>query len=218
MNNNFKENFSIVYNNLYKLHPQKDNKEFKFRYLKVDWFFPNHIHNVLINIKKIGDGFFENIDIEAALYGGLMHDAGLVYERNSSDPKGHENRSVEYARKELEKIGYDYFFIEKVCECIKATEPDYNSDLPEAILVRNADAYSHIMSMHFFAKANFSNDIHEYVEWFDKKINSSFEKLTIKELIDEVSFLVNLYNIIIKNYYTNKGSEGDAHFVLKLKN
>jgi GDPmannose 4,6-dehydratase len=38
---------------------------------------------------------------------------------------------------------------------------------------------------------------------------------TIKELIDEVSFLVNLYNIIIKNYYTNKGSEGDVHFILK---
>jgi hypothetical protein len=205
MQNNFPENFREAYRNLYALHPPASNTEFKFRYLNVSWFFPNHLHNVLYNVKKLAPQYFdESIDVGAALYGALMHDAGLVYKRESSDPKGHENRSVEYAEEQLRKLGYDNVFINKVAECIKATEPDYDSDLPEAVLVKNADAYAHLISMHFFAKANFANDIHEYVNWFAKKVETSFAKLTMPELQKELEPLVFSYRKMVENYRANK--------------
>lgn len=201
----FPEKFTVAYTNLYNLHPSVDNTEFKLRYLNVSWFFPNHLHNVLYNIKSLAPKFFgPEVNVEAALYGGLMHDAGLVYKRESADPKGHENRSVEYATAQLQVLGYDEAFIHIVSECIKATEPDYESDLPEAVLVKNADAYAHLISMHFFAKANFANDIHQYVDWFAKKIETSFAKLTIPELKQEIEPLMVSYRKMVENYRHNK--------------
>ncbi len=206
-NNNFSENFKKSYTNLYNLHPQIDNEEFKLKYLKVDWFFPNHLNNLLDNIKSFSDKYFNNINMEIALFGGLFHDAGLVYKRDSSDPKGHENRSADYAILELSSLGYDNDFIEKVCECIKATELDYKTELPEALLVRNADAYSHLTSMHFFGKANFSKDIHDFIDWFDHKSIITFSKLTIEELIRDMEPLINYYKGMISNYSKNRNRD-----------
>jgi len=213
-NQEFSDKFKVAYGNLYKLHPSADNDEFRFRYLKVDWFFPNHLHNVLKNIQIFADKYFKDINVEIALYGGLFHDAGLVFERDSPDPKGHESRSTVYAEKELKNLGYDDNFIEKVKECIRATEPKYKTELQEALLVRNADSYAHVISMHFFAKSNFASDIHQYVDWFDRKVNSTFTKLTIPELIEEVSVLLGFYNRMIDNYKENKGKEGDIKSVI----
>jgi len=109
----------------------------------------------------------------------------LVYKRDTPNPIGHENRSVEFASITLKELGYDGIFINLVSECIKATEPEYDSLVPEAILVKNADAYSHLTSMHFFAKANFAKDIYSYIPWFEKKVETSFHKLTIPDLITE---------------------------------
>lgn len=203
-NKNFLTNFKKAYADLYNLHPQADNEEFKLRYLKVDWFFPNHLNNVLDNVKDFAHKYFSGAEVEVAMFGALFHDAGLVYKRENSDPKGHEERSIEYAAKELTSLGYEPDFIEKVSECIKATEPNYKTTTSEALLVRNADAYAHLMSMHFFAKANFANDIHEYINWFDKKANSTFSKLTVNELIESSEPLINSYRDMISNYKKNQ--------------
>lgn len=200
----FTDNFKIAYQNLYNLYPTEDNKEFRFRYLKVDWFFPNHMHNVLDKVRDFGEKYFADADLEVALFGALFHDAGLVYERNAADPKGHENRSVEYTRKELEKLGYGNDFIGKVSECIRATEREYETTLPEALLVRNADAYAHLMSMHFFAKANFTEDIHEFIDWFERKLETTFTKITIPDLKGRIEPLVVSYREMIRNYKMNK--------------
>jgi len=202
----FSTNLKIVYNNLYKLHPQLDNEEFRFRYLRVDWFFPQHIHNVLEQIKKIKIKHFPEADLEVALFAGLMHDSGLVYNRETSSPLGHEERSGEYARKELDALGYSEEFIEKVCECIKATDPAYQSSSPEALLVRNADAYAHMISMHFFAKSNFSKDIDSFINWFSNKLGTTYSKITIPELREELRPAVSFYESLIENYKRNKNT------------
>lgn len=200
----FKTNFKKVYDDLYALHPSSDNDEFRFRYLRVDWFFPQHIHNVLKQIKELGKRYFKEVDLEAALYGGLLHDAGLVYKRDTASPLGHEDRSGEYARSALTPLGYSNEFIEKVCECIKATEPSYTSTIPEALLVRNADAdaYAHLISMHFFAKANFSKDITSFIDWFSSKLDTTYSKITVPELQEELRPIVSFYRKMIENYET----------------
>ena len=105
----FVKNFKIAYNELYNLHPKATEEDFRFRYLKVDWFFPNHLHNVLIQIQEMSKKYFDDIDIQTCLYAGLFHDAGLVYKRESANPTGHENRSVEYAEIELKKHHERYY-------------------------------------------------------------------------------------------------------------
>ena len=209
----FTNNFKKAYINLFNLHPRVSEEDFCYRYLKVDWFFPNHINNVLLQIKEIGEIFFKDSNMEICLYAGLFHDAGLVYKRESSDAIGHENRSVEYAKAELEKMGYNINYIEKVMECIKATEPDYHSNLSEAQLVRNADAYAHLISMHFFAKANFSKDIHLFIAWFEDKLNITYFKITIPKLKNKIEPLIKNYQEMIKNYHKNKD---DTNFFERL--
>jgi HD superfamily phosphodiesterase len=206
MNNDptFSKNFKVAYTNLHNLHPKVTEEDFRFRYLKVDWFFPNHLHNVLLQIKNIGNKYFKNTDLHVCFYAGLFHDAGLVYKRESADAVGHENRSVEYAQEELRKLGYGADFIEKVSECVRSTEAAHLPSMPEALIVRNADAYAHIVSMHFFAKANFAKDIHSFIDWFEKKIVSTYAKISIPELQEEIRPLLNFYQKMIKNYRENK--------------
>jgi HD superfamily phosphodiesterase len=208
MKNNFAEKFSEAYKKLYSLHPQQEEDIFNLRYLHVKWFFSNHLHNVLKNIVVLKKKYYPKANTEAALYGGLFHDAGLVYKRDIPSPAGHENRSIEFASVILKELDYDNNFINLVCECIKATEPEYDSLIPEAIIVKNADTYSHLTSMHFFAKANFAKDIYSYIPWFEKKIEASFRKLTIPDLVAEVGPIYNSYKKMVENYKTNK-SERD---------
>lgn len=203
-NADFPANFKVVYDNLYKLHPQPDNEEFRFRYLRVDWFFPQHINNVLEQIKRLGTKYFPEADLEVALFAGLMHDAGLVYNRETSSPLGHEERSGEYARKELGTLNYSEEFIGRVCECIKATEPAYQASSPEALLVRNADAYAHMISMHFFAKSNFSKDISSFTDWFSDKLKATYSKISIPELKGDLGPVVSFYESLIENYRRNR--------------
>lgn len=210
----FKINFEKAYNDLYAIHSTLEEDNFRFRYLRVDWFFPQHIQNVLEQIKLISHLYFKDINLEICLFAGLFHDAGLVYKRETASPVGHENRSVEYAEEALSVLGYDKDFIESVSECIKATEPDYTSDVPEALVVRNSDAYAHIISMHFFAKANFSNDMSSFVKWFNDKLDLVFMKITIPELKQKISPLVGSYKEMIENYLAHKDHQGSISHLL----
>jgi hypothetical protein len=207
MKSEFTEKFNKAYTSLYLLHPSVSEEDFRFRYLRVDWFFPNHLNNVLKQIKKIGKKYFSNIDYEVSLFAGLFHDSGLVYKREATDTSGHEDRSIEYAKMELKKLGYNDVFISKVVECIQATNVNYNSTMPEANLVRNADAYAHLISMHFFAKANFSNSIGSFINWFEKKIQGLNKKINIPEIHEEISPLIHYYEQMIKNYRNNQGEK-----------
>lgn len=208
MNKKFKENFKIAYKDLYDLHPGVLEESFNLRYLRTDWFFPHHLHNVLNQVKKISNLYFKDVELEVCFFAGLFHDAGLVYKREKTSPIDHEKRSVEYAENVLSAMGYNQEFIDKVSECIKATESDYVTSLPEALVVRNSDAYAHIISMHFFAKANFSNNMSSFVLWFEKKIHSTYKKITIPELQSETKVLVVFYEKMIENYTSNKKDIG----------
>ena len=207
MRKEFSNKFKKAYADLYKLHPQIGEQNPRFRYLRVDWFFPNHIHNVLEQVKDLGQKYFTSIDYEVCLYAGLLHDSGLVYKRETAEATGHEERSIEYAEKELKNLGYSQDFIIKVLECIRATNVGYDSKLPEAILVRNADAYAHLISMHFFAKANFANDIISFIDWFENKVERTYKKISIPELRLEIGPLVNYYQKMLENYRKQQISE-----------
>jgi hypothetical protein len=54
--------------------------------------------------------------------------------------------------------------------------------------------------MHFFAKAFFADNIQDYIEWFDKKVHASLNKLTIPELIEEKRPLVAEYDKLLALY------------------
>ena len=214
-NPTFIKNFKQAYTKLFNLHPQIEDTSFNLRYLRVDWFFPQHVHNVLFQILEVNKLYFNNeANLEICLFAGLFHDAGLVYKRESTNPKRHENRSVEYAEIELKKLKYNPDFINKVSECIKSTEPNYISELPEALVVRNADAYAHIISVHFFAKSNFSNDIYSFVKWFNNKLDITVHKITVHELRQNISPLIESYRKMLENYFARDKDKVD--FIDKL--
>jgi len=212
--NNFSESFTEAYKKLWELHPQQEEDIFKLRYLHVNWFFPHHLHNVLSNIKQFHSKYFPDANIQASLFAGLFHDAGLVYERDTASPIGHEERSAKYAQYILKDLGYDQQFIDTVISAIKATEPSITPISPEDFLVRNADAYAHVSSIHFFAKSKFSSNIISFVDWFSKKLDSSFTKITIPELKLQVSDLFEKYKKMIENY--NSNTESKDSFVSNL--
>lgn len=213
LSSKFNQNFTTVYKELYNLHPN-DPENFSLRYVNRTWFFNNHLDIVLRNIVRFQKQFYPEADIQAALFAGLFHDAGLVYKRETASPKGHESRSVEYATEVLGKLGYDENFISKVAESIKATEFDHESSLPEALLVRNADAYSHFTSVHFFAKANFTSSIQKYLKWLSDKVEGTYSKLSIPELRSEIEPLYNRYKSMISIY--NSAQKEPDEFLAEL--
>ncbi len=100
----------------------------------------------------------------------LLHDTGLVYERESKNPIGHESKSLKFAKIILLKYDYDKTKTKLVLDCIKATELDYIPETTEEKIVRTADILSQFYSMHFFAKAHFYEDWEMYLNFFEKKI------------------------------------------------
>jgi len=113
---NYSDKFKKVYKEYYLLHPDGDSlPKSKFYYLHRQWFFPNHIDLVLENIEKFHSRFYPKANKTIALFAGLLHDAGLVYERIEISTEGHENRSCEYAKLILTKYDIDSNLIEKIC-------------------------------------------------------------------------------------------------------
>lgn len=199
------ELFKKVYNTYYNLHPTAQSlPKSKLYYLHREWFFPNHINLVLKNVKKIQRDFYPNADLRIVLYAGLLHDAGLVYNRVDASPDGHENRSSEYTKLLLPQFDFSNEFIDSVCESIEATDSKSLPESDEGLVVRNADAYSHLTSIHFFAKAYFASDVEAFITWFDKKIESTFDKISIPQLREEVEPRVKAYRKMIELY--NDGS------------
>lgn len=210
MNTNEKKKFSEIYNEYYLLHPDGESvPKTKFYYLHRQWFFPGHIDLVLENIVSFHKKYYPKSNLAVALFAGLMHDAGLVYQRTEASAEGHENRSSVYAQEKLQKAGFDKDFINKVIEAIEATDSKVAPTSEESLLVRNADAYSHITSLHFFAKAYFSDELDYFIDWFSKKIDSTFNKLTIPHLIEEVRPLIERYKKMLEIYEKYKDKKFD---------
>jgi len=205
MDTNNKTVFKKVYEIYYNLHPSAESlPKSKLYYLHRQWFFPNHIDLVLENIQKFQAKYYPYADLKIALFAGLLHDAGLVYKRTETNPDGHENRSCEYAKMLLTQFGCTAEFIASVCEAIEATDSRTPPTTDEALLVRNADAYSHLTSIHFFAKAYFAEDVEMFIEWFTKKIEGTISKITIQDLIDETLPIVASYRKMLTTYNSNK--------------
>lgn len=203
MDSNFVENFKHAYEGLYELHPLEPENP-KLQYVNKTWFFKNHLDIVLRNIKKFHKQYFSNSNLQVALFGGLFHDAGLVYNRETESPAGHESRSEEYAEMVLTKMEYEKDFVELVKQCIRATEADAEATQDEAKLVRTADAYSHMTSIHFFAKSNFAPNIENFIDWFSKKLEGTYHKIEIEELKKEVTPLYEKYSQMIGTYRKNQ--------------
>lgn len=206
--NTLPDKFDVVYKEYWQLHPDAQQSG-ELTYLSRQWFFSNHIDVMLDLVQEFHKRYFPTADLSVALFAALLHDAGLVYKRTDKSPVGHENRSCEYATLILQKHGFNETFITAVCEAIAATEPEVEPTTDEASLVRNADAYSHLSTMHFIAKAYFAHDLVWYINWFQKKIHMSLEKLTISELIEEKKPIVENYEKMLAMYEKYK----DKHFI-----
>ena len=192
--------FKEIYEEYYLLHPDVSALPATKLYVMLDL------------VRKFRDSFYPDANLDVALFAALLHDAGLVYKRTDRSPMGHENRSVEQAATTLKNHGLSDDFIQKVCTAIAATEPDVTPESEEAIIVRNADAYSHLSSIHFFAKAYFADDLLWYIDWFDKKIHGSLKNLTISQLIEEKQPLVTGYEKLLELYRSNKNTRYIDHF------
>jgi HD superfamily phosphodiesterase len=153
--------------------------ERRFSYVRRDWIFPNHFEVMLDlveeMVKKYGG------DEEICKMGVLLHDAGLVYGRDSSDPAGHENRSVEYAKKIFEKFEIEDSKREEIILCIEATDAKEEPESLNAKIVRTADALSQFISVHFFAKSAFSGDWNSFQHWLRKKAKNNFKKICFED-------------------------------------
>jgi HD superfamily phosphodiesterase len=202
------EVFKEVYEEYYQLHSSwKAIPEDHYYYLHREWFFPNHIDLVLEHVMNLHKNYLPEADLEVSMFAGLLHDSGLVYKRDEPSPDGHESRSCEYAQLILEKHGLDSEFIEAVVVAIEATDAGNVADSKEAELVRNADAYSHLTSVHFWAKAKFAREIGYYLSWLEKKIHTTLSKLTIQDLIDEITPVVDRYQDMLTKHKENMGSK-----------
>jgi HD superfamily phosphodiesterase len=169
-----------IRNEIYELFRQ-DTGERKYSYVRRDWVFPNHFDVMIDLSKEMCNKYGGDEDIcEIAI---LLHDVGLVYERKSASPEGHEERGIEYARKILNKNVIPSQTQEKIIECIRATDAQEEPSSINAKIVRTADALSQFISVHFFAKAAFSGDWDNYVGWLKKKATNNFKKICFEDEI-----------------------------------
>ncbi len=171
-------NLEIVRKEVYDLFLDETDERI-FSYVRRDWIFPNHfdiMFDLVENmIKKYGG------DEEICKLGVLLHDTGLVYKRKHSDSIGHENRSVEYAKKIFKKIKLTEQKKNEVIECIKATDAKEEPRTLNAKIVRTADALSQFISVHFFAKSAFSGDWDTFHGWLKKKATNNFKKICFED-------------------------------------
>ena len=188
-----------IYKKTYEIFPNDKNNP-KLQYVNREWIFPNHIDLVIENGINFVNKYHPDANKEVVFLGALLHDTGLVYKRTKDDPKGHEERSIEFAQNILKENNYTAKFIEDVVSCIKATEYDNDPQLLEAKIVRTADGYSHLTSIHFLAKANFSDSWDKYFNWFSDKIDQTYNKLSIKEVKEEIRPIYEHYKKSISIY------------------
>lgn len=172
-------------------------KHKKNKYHEPSWIFPNHF-DIMINLAKDMCKKYKG-DIEICEIAVLLHDTGLVYKRNKKSPKGHEDRSIEFANLILTK--YNYNKKQEVIKCILATDAKENPKFVNEKIVRTADALSQFISIHFFAKATFAEDWEFYKYWLEKKAKNNFKKICFPEerkkakpVRDYIMNAIKLYN------------------------
>lgn len=196
MNQKIKKIYSEVYS-LFK----NDTDKKEYQYVRRSWIFPNHIDVMLDIVKKLYLKY--GGDLEVCLLAAILHDVGLVYKRNISSPVGHESRSIEYAEKILKKHKYPESEIRKIVDCIKSTKPESKPKNMNEKITRTADSLSQFKSIHFFAKAAFSQDFKEYVKWLEGKVKKDFQKISFSDEKKEVQLTKEYILKAIKLYYKN---------------
>ena len=199
--------FKAAYEECFTLYPDAASLPVtRLYYLHRQWIFPGHLDPMLTYIQDFHIRFFPDANLEVCLLAGLLHDTGLVHGRQHDSPKGHELRSCDYAETLLAKLGYSTELINQVVIAIGATDPTVMPKTDEATIVRNADAYSHLSTLHFIAKAHFAENLLDYIQWFDAKIHSCFDKLTIPLLIEEKKAMLGMYESQLELYSRNTKS------------
>ncbi len=191
--------FQQVRNDLIEIYPPETDEP-RLRYVRRTWVFPNHIDIAVDFAKQLAEKYKANTEV--AMLGALLHDAGLAYKRDSADPAGHENRSIEYAQTFLPKYGYDGELIKEVVKCIDATEPEIEPETLEAKIVRSADAMSHMLSVHYLAKAVFAPDWEGGIGFVEKKVKKDFGKVCLDDEREQVRPVYDYYTSIVHQYRT----------------
>ena len=185
-----------IYQEVYELFPKSIELR-RDKYRERDWIFPNHILISIKISKELCKKYNGNQDIcKLAL---LLHDCGLVYKRGDS-PKGHEERSVEYAEIVLKKYNFSKEEIEEVIKCIKATDPKNTIELINEKIVRSSDALSQINSLHFFAKAYFSDEFDFFVNWLKNKLPKNLDKICFDDEKSQAEKIIKFYIKLVNDY------------------
>lgn len=193
--------FRKIYKDLFEIFPPETNDP-RFSYTKRTWIFPNHLDIVIQFAGELAKKYEANAEI--CLLAALLHDAGLAYKRESADPTGHEERSVEYANKFLPQYGYDKKTKDSVIGCIRATELTVEPKTLEEKTVRTSDALAHILSVHYFAKVSFSPDWESGIQFLDNKVEKDWRKICFNEEREMVRPVYEYLNRIISQYRNKK--------------
>jgi len=195
------EKFKQARNELIEVYPQETDEP-RLQYVRRTWVFPNHIDIAVDFARQMAEKYKANVEV--AMLGALLHDAGLAYKRESADPTGHENCSIEYAEEFLPKYGYEKELIDEVVKCIDATEPEVEPATLEAKIVRSADAMSHMLSVHYLAKAKFASDWEGGISFVEKKIKKDFTKVCLDDERELVRPVYEYFSKIVEQYRTGK--------------
>jgi len=193
--------FQKVREDLIEVYPPEIDDP-RLQYVRRTWIFPNHIDIAVDFARQLAEKYKANTEV--AMLGALLHDAGLAYKRESADPAGHENRSIEYAKEFLPKYGYDKELIDEVVKCIDATEPEVEPTTLEAKIVRSADAMSHMLSVHYLAKTKFASDWEGGISFVEKKIKKDFSKVCLDDERELVRPVYEYFSKIVEQYRTDK--------------
>ena len=191
-----------VYDSVVELFPEDSGKR-ELLYVRRNWIFPNHFDIMLDLISDMCSKY--GGDIVICQLAAILHDTGLVYKRTSASSKGHEKRSLEFAEQILKKHNVDVRIIKSVLACISATEPENQPKNVNEKIVRTADALSQFISVHFIAKAAFSENLEEYFSWLSRKIDADFKRICFEQEQKKARPVLEYYKEALKRYYGGKG-------------
>jgi predicted HD phosphohydrolase len=184
-----------IYDDIREEFPNSPRPE--LRYVNRHWIFPQHI-DVMLDIcdELLTDHEGDEYVCKAAI---ILHDVGLVYNRDQAAPTGHENRSVAYAKDYLdEKVPSD--LITKITNCIKATDERPDDPSLNQRIVRTCDGHAKYKSIHYLAKAQFSAHFKPYTEWLKAKIDSDYEKIEFDAHREQIQPVRKWLQDIIEDY------------------
>lgn len=190
-----------IYDEVYELFPPDTGEKGK-EYVRRTWIFPHHIDVMLELAAEMCEKY--DAELEICQLAIILHDAGLEYGRTEASPKGHEERSLEYAEEILKRNKYSSDQIALILNCIRATEPDYKPKSNEEKIVRTADAMSQFLTVHFWAKAAFSGDWDWYVDWMDKKVKKNYGKICFEDEREKIKPIQSYFLEAIERYKTNR--------------